>query len=159
MTAIGQKRTSKTMTELPDELHTRIKVLCAEGDAFAKNTAYEEAIAVYNRAWGLVPKPATDWEASTWIMTAIGDACFLGGYYQSGIEALEYAIHCPGGFGNPFVHLRIGQCALEKEIDDLATENLTRAYMLEGKDIFGADSPKYLDYLKTKIAPPVSGVW
>jgi tetratricopeptide (TPR) repeat protein len=160
MTHIGQKQTfTEHMTELPDELHERIKVLCAKGDALLKDAAYEDAIAIYNQAWALVPHPVIDWNASTWILAAIGDACFLGGFHQSGIEALEYALQCPDGFGNPFIHLRLGQCAYEKGSEELAAENLARAYMLEGKEIFAVDSPKYFDYLKTKIAPPASGVW
>ncbi len=147
------------MTELPDEHHERIKVLCAEGDALAKKAAYEEAISVYSQAWALVPNPATDWNASTWILAAIGDAGFLGGFHQSGLEALEYALNCPDGFGNPFIHLRLGQCALEKGREELAAENLARAYMLEGRDIFATESEKYFDYLKTKISPPASGIW
>ena len=146
------------MNELPDNIYEEIQRFSAEGDSFAENRAYEEAISKYNEAWGLVPEPKNKWRASTWLLTAIGDACFLSGYYQSGIEALNYALHCPEGV-NPFIHLRLGQCALEKGNIEEAAEHLTRAYMLEGKEIFSQEDNKYFDFLKTKIQPPASGEW
>ena len=147
------------MNELPSALHADIKLICADGDALAERRLYEEAITTYNKAWKLVPAPQTDWETSTWVLAAIGDACFLGGFFTSGSEALEYAMRCPDGFGNPFLHLRLGQCALERGKDEVAAEHLARAYMLEGKEIFALDDPKYFEFLKTKLAPPATGVW
>ena len=98
------------MTELPADLHEQIKRLCADGDGLANHGLHQQAIAPYNEAWKLVPEPKTEWEASTWVLAAIGDAAFMGGFYSSGVDALEYALHCPGGAMNPFVQLRLGQC-------------------------------------------------
>ncbi|MBK8016122.1 MAG: tetratricopeptide repeat protein [Betaproteobacteria bacterium] len=147
------------MHELPMALHQKIRELSAEGDALAAKKQFEQAIEIYNIAWGLVPEPKNDWEASTWLLTAIGDACFFGGFFTSGSEAFSYALHCPGGFGNPFVHLRLGQCEFECENLDMSAEHLTRAYSLEGKAILEAENPKYFEFLKTRIKPPVSGKW
>lgn len=145
--------------ELSENLHKHIQRLSAEGDALAETLAYESAIAKYNEAWKLVPDPKTDWEASTWLLAAIGDACFLSGYFTSGIEALEYSLHCPGGAGNPFLHLRLGQCLFEKDQLAASADHLCRAYAIEGKVIFESDAPKYFEFLKTKIEKPVSGEW
>lgn len=145
--------------ELPESLHKKIQRLSAEGDALAESSAYEAAISKYNEAWELVPEPKSDWEASTWLLAAIGDACFLSGYFKSGIEALEYSLHCPGGLGNPFIHLRLGQCLLEKDDTKSSADHLCRAYMHEGKEIFSAENPKYFEFLKTQIQKPASGEW
>jgi tetratricopeptide (TPR) repeat protein len=147
------------MADLPESVHSKIQALCADGDRLAASGKYEDAVSVYNQAWELVPEPRTDWNASTWILAAIGDACFLGGFHTSGVEALQYAMHCPDGIGNPFLHLRLGQCYFEKGQLDSAADELARAYMAEGKDIFAQDDRKYFDFLTTRIQPPVSGVW
>lgn len=147
------------METLPQATHDAITRLSAEGDSLAKNMQFKEAVSRYNEAWKLVPEPKSQWEASTWLLAAIADACFLGGFYKSAVDALSYAIHCPGGFGNPFIHLRLGQCKFESGNFDEATEQLTRAYALEGAAIFDQDDPKYFDFLKSKISPPASGVW
>jgi tetratricopeptide (TPR) repeat protein len=147
------------MNELPTQIHNEIKKLSALGDSLAQRKAYREAISEYNKAWEIVPEPKNNWEASTWLLAAIGDACFLSSFFKSGSEAFGYAITCPGGLGNPFLHLRLGQCHFELGNLDAAADELCRAYMGAGSDIFLEDNAKYFAFLKTRIEPPASGVW
>jgi tetratricopeptide (TPR) repeat protein len=147
------------MAELDAAIHEKLQALCAKGDRLASDAKYDEAIALYNQAWKLIPEPRTDWNASTWVLSAIGDASFLGGYYTSAIEALEYAMRCPDAVGNPFLHLRLGQCYFEKGTLGPAADQLARAYMAEGRRIFESDDAKYFEFLKTRIKPPASGIW
>lgn len=63
------------------------------------------------------------------------------------------------GDWNPFLHLRLGQAQLELKNEVRAAEELCRAYMGAGKEIFAKEDPKYFDFLKTKISPPSSGLW
>lgn len=145
--------------ELPAEVHEKISALSVSGDALAEANDWTGAISKYNDAWEIIPEPKNDWEASTWVLAAIADACFFAGYFESALDALRYALQCPGGVANPFLHLRLGQCAYEKGAMDEAAEHLARAYMLEGAEIFQTDSSKYFDFLKTKLSPPASGQW
>lgn len=145
--------------ELPDDAHKKIVELSASGDTLAAVGDWSGAISKYNEAWNIVPEPKSEWEASTWLLAAIGDACFLSEYYQSGLDALRYAMICPGGAGNPFLHLRLGQCAFEKNALDEAAEHLARAYMLEGREFVESEDIKYFEFLKTRVAPPASGHW
>ena len=147
------------MNELPPAIAIQIQKLAAEGDDLAARSENEAAIEKYNVAWQLVPDPKNEWEASTWLLAAIGDSCFLSKFFTSGAEALRYATVCPGGFGNPFIHMRLGQCELELANHGAATEHLLRAYALEGKDIFSNEQPKYFAFLRSQAEPPVSGVW
>jgi len=147
------------MHELPPELMSRLTSISEEADALARKGSYSEALAKFNEAWSSIPEPKNEWEASTWLLAAIGDVCFLGGFFISGSEALRYATYCPGGLGNPFIHMRLGQCELERGEMGEAAEHLCRAYALEGKDIFKAELPKYFEFLQSKIEPPASGVW
>ena len=136
--------------ELSSELHSEITRLCKAGDDLAEAGKFEEAIAEYNNAWKLVPDPKNMWEASTWILTAIADACYLGGYKKSARQALEYAMTCPGAVGNPFLHLRFGQVLFDAGELDAAADELIRAYMGAGEEIFRKDDPKYITFLKTR---------
>lgn len=144
------------MAELSDELHGRIQALCQKGDTYAKKGQYPAALKQYWAAWDLLPEPQTDWEAATWILAAIGDANFLAGDYVAGRDNLSMAMHCPDAIGNPFLHLRLGQCQYELGNLDRAADELARAYMGAGADIFeGAD--KYFAFLKTCLQPPPGG--
>jgi tetratricopeptide (TPR) repeat protein len=141
-----------TERELAPDLHERIKALAAEGNRLVAEARYQDAIMTYNRAWVLVPDPKNDWEASTWLLAAIGDAAFLGGWFGTARKALDEAMTCPGAVGNPFLHLRRGEVALEQGDEDVATDELMRAYMAEGRDIFATEDAKYLAFLSTRVA-------
>lgn len=146
-----------TMTELPSNIQERIQKLSADGDALAEVGRHPDALKKYWAAWDLLPEPQTDWEAATWLLAAIGDANFLIGDYNACRENLSYAMHCPGAIGNPFLHLRLGQCQLELGNEDRAADELARAYMAEGHEIFEDQDPKYLAFLRTKLDPPSGG--
>ncbi len=136
--------------ELDDATYDEITRLCEAGNKFARRNNHKSALLEYRKAWQLVPEPKTEWEASTWILISIGDSCFLLGDRESAREAFEYAMHCPGAIGNPFLHLRLGQILFDAGENDAAADELMRAYMSEGKEIFEPEDPKYLAFLGTR---------
>lgn len=137
-------------SELEPPLYDAIAECCARGDKLVDAGEFDEAITEYEKAWKLVPEPKNEWSASTWILTAIADASFLGGYKITAREALEYALTCPDALGNPFIHLRYGQVLLDAGEADAAAEELTRAYMGAGEEIFASEDPRYLSFLKSR---------
>lgn len=139
------------MKELDHKTHSAIAQLSQKGDSYAENGDYPRALAAYWQAFDLIPEPKTDWEATTWVLAAIGDANFLGNDFQAGLDNLSNAMHCPGAIGNPFLHLRLGQCQFELGNLDRAADELTRAYAVAGEEIFEEDDPKYFAFLKTRI--------
>jgi tetratricopeptide (TPR) repeat protein len=135
---------------LETHLHSQIKDLCARGDALVEQRKFEDAFASYRDALDLVPEPAEEWEATTWILTAIGDLYFLARKFEKALRAFEDAVRCPGGLGNPFIHLRLGQCAYEAGDYDRSASELTRAHVGAGLEIFEDQDPKYLQFLRTR---------
>ncbi|MFT5822645.1 MAG: tetratricopeptide (TPR) repeat protein [Crocinitomix sp.] len=140
------------MAELSDKVHSEIKKLCSAGDNLADKGNFSGALSKYWKAFDLIPDPKTDWDAATWILVAIGDSNFLGQDYEAGRDNLANAMHCPGAIGNPFIHMRLGQCQFELNNLDKAADELTRAYAIKGDEIFSDEDPKYLDFLKTRIS-------
>ncbi len=137
--------------ELDQKTHESVQALCKEGDALASQKLYEEARAKYIQALKLLPDHPADWVASTWIFVAIGDTHFYTGNYERMMKSFVNAVQCPEGLGNPFIHLRLGQAYFELGNLDKAADELTRAYMGAGMEIFMEDDPKYLEFLETKI--------
>ncbi len=148
---------STESTELPAAIHAQVKRLSAQGDDLAKRRKYREAIATYWKAWDLLPEPKEKWNAALWLLAAIGDANFLGKDYVACRDNLGSAMHLPGAIGNPFLHLRLGQCQYELGNMERAADELARAYLPEGKAIFGTDDPKYMTFIKSKLKPPPDG--
>ena len=144
------------MPELPDKVYERIQVLSNKGDTLAEECNYPAALEQYWAAWDLLPEPKTNWQAATWLLGAIGDANFLGGDYTAGRDNLSLAMRCPDAIGNPFLHLRLGQCQFELGNLDRAADELSRAYMSAGDSIF-EDEEKYFTFLKTRLEPPPGG--
>ncbi|MEN2470338.1 hypothetical protein [Burkholderia sp. GS2Y] len=138
------------MAELDNLLHERIAALSEAGNALAEDENYEGALAKYWEAFDLLPEPRTDWEAGTWLLAAIGDANFHRGDYAAGRDNLGHAMHFPDAIGNPFLHLRLGQCQLELGNLDRAADELMRAYMGGGPELFEDEHGKYLRFLATR---------
>ncbi len=145
------------MAELDDGTHEQIKALCAQGDQHAEAGDYTLALKHYRQAWGLLPKPKARWTAATWILGAVGDVSFLSGDFKAGRDALSNAMHCPDAIGNPFLHLRLGQCQFELGNFAKAADELTRAMMSEGEEYLQDEDPKYWEFLKTKLKAPPGG--
>lgn len=137
--------------ELDDHTYSRIQLLSAEGDDLSEVGKYDGALEKYNSAWELMPEPRKEWEASTWVLTAIADVAFKAGYFTSAREALDYAMLCPDAIGNPFIHLRRGQVLFEQGEREAAVQELLRAYMGGGDEIFSEDDPKYSLFLRSRV--------
>ena len=128
-----------------------INNLCAVGDELANKRRYMEAKSKYLEALKLIPEPTFGWDTSTWIYSAIGDVNFHAGEYEKCMRSFINAVQCPNGLGNPFIHLRLGQAFFELGDLKKSADELARAYMGGGKDIFLEDDPKYLVFLESKI--------
>jgi tetratricopeptide (TPR) repeat protein len=136
---------------LPDSLHEEIVTLSKEGDGLAEDHRFDEALAKYHAAFRLLPEPREAWTAATWLLAAIGDAHYLSGHTEEAAAAFSHAMHCPEAIGNPFLHLRLGECRLTLGDEAKAADELTRAYAMGGVEIFENEDPRFLEFLDTKI--------
>ncbi|MFI9323777.1 tetratricopeptide repeat protein [Kitasatospora aureofaciens] len=139
-----------TAMQLPDEVHAEITDLCQEGDALAGMGELDEAKLRYIEALRLLPGDPRGWAASTWIYVAIGDVHFRCGVHDKAYKCFHNAVQCPDGLGNPYIHLRLGQTTFELGDHDRAADELIRAYMGGGPEIFEEDDPKYLEFLRAR---------
>jgi tetratricopeptide (TPR) repeat protein len=102
----------------------RVRLLCRTGYAHYDAGDPARALRHFYRAWLLLPRPQHECRESGWILTAIGDAYHRLGDHRSSAEALRSALHCPGIRGNPFVHLRLGECCSALGLEAEAAEHL-----------------------------------
>ncbi len=138
--------------QLSDEVHSEIVSLCKQGDDLANSGDLISAKKKYISALELLPENHLEWDAATWIYVAIGDLHFRMQDYEKAFRCFFNAVQCPVGLGNPYIHLRLGQLYFEQNNMEKAADELTRAYMGSGLDIFMEDDPKYLEFLETKIS-------
>lgn len=136
---------------LNDETASRITALCAEGDELSGQGEYHLALEKYEAALRLIPEPHTRWEASTWVLAAIGDTYYLTHEFAKARAVLQAAMHCPGAIGNPFLHLRLGEAQYELGDMARAADELARAYMGAGQELFEREDPKYYALVRTSL--------
>jgi tetratricopeptide (TPR) repeat protein len=141
------------MTEISDQVHQRITDLCEEGDAAAGEGDLERALKQFKAALALIPQPTHLHPQNTWVRAAIGDMYFQLERFEDCREHFREAVRSPDGLGNPFIHLRLGQSALELGDEARAADELARAYMGAGEEIFDNDDRKYLEFIQARLRP------
>ncbi len=137
--------------QLSEAIYSDIQALCRQGDELAAAGDLEAAKSPYLAALRLLPEPIQQWEAATWIYVALGDVHYRMNRFEKAFKCFFNAVQCPKGLGNPYIHLRLGQSYYEQGNVDKSADELTRAYMGGGIDIFMEDDPKYLAFLETRI--------
>jgi tetratricopeptide (TPR) repeat protein len=62
--------------ELDPALYEKIKEHSDEGERLFYDGRFPEALEEYSKALDLIPEPKQRWEASVWVLAAIGDCYF-----------------------------------------------------------------------------------
>lgn len=141
--------------ELPPEVFEEINDLRQQGDTCLESKDFAGAYAKYHEAWSKLPEPANAWRAGVWLIAAMGDAMFYSGQYSQARELFQQAADYYSAEENPFVRLRLGQTSLELGDEERAKDELLKAFSMVGKMIFSEDDPKYYEFLKSRVSPPV----
>lgn len=149
VTVIDKLKMNNTISE---QLEAELDKLAEEGNSYYDNDK-QKALEIWNNALELIPEPKNRFSQTVWFLAQIGDIYFSKKNYEESFKYFEDAKNnlSGEGYSNPFVMLRLGQCAYEIGNNDTAIEYLLRAYMLEGKDIFEEDDDKYFEFLRTNV--------
>ncbi|NHZ98677.1 tetratricopeptide repeat protein [Massilia sp. CCM 8734] len=145
--------------ELDDKIAAEIREICDEADVLIEIGEFDHAFRNFSEALSLIPEPREEYRETAGILAGLGDVYFRAKSFAQGKEVLSDAMHCTGAIGSPFLHLRLGQCQLELGNGYRAADELVRAYMGAGKEIFEREDPKYFLFLQSQIDPPANGQW
>jgi hypothetical protein len=115
---------------------------------------FRGAFDLFIEAYNLLPESGEKWNAAGWILVALGENAIRAGSFETAEGPFVDAMWCPGTIGNPWVHLRCGQMRFELGQMDRAADELTRAYMGGGREIFEGLDPKYFALLEEVLEPP-----
>lgn len=146
-----------------------VRALRGAGDAAMAAGRHAEADEAYAQAWTMLvetPRGIHDYgpEAAFWLLVSRMDALYRRGELA---QAYEAATRIHGAFpglavGNPFFHLRVGQLLFALDGDAIhasdgrgtCADNLARALLCGGIDLFEGEDPKYLGFILPKLKPP-----
>jgi tetratricopeptide (TPR) repeat protein len=144
----------ESVAVLPAECFAEVEGLCAEGKVKLEAGDLQGAFDCFADALERVPEPVHQWNAGAWILVAMGECGFRAGNYAAALDSLTDAMHAPGTIGNPWVHLRLGQCLLNLGEEERAADELARAYRGGGRGIFEGQDPRCFAMVEKVLRPP-----
>lgn len=137
--------------ELSKEVFDEITKLSNEGNELldVQHDTYS-AYNVFESALELLPEPANEWEAFSWLQASLGECKFIEKAYNEAYEHFRQAYNALVPNANAYILLRIGECAFELQLEH-AQEFLLQAYMVAGKDIFKSEDKQYYKAIESII--------
>ena len=130
--------------DLEPNAYDRIKEYSDKGETLFYEGRFSEALREYNKAFDVIPEPKQRWEASVWLIAAMGDCYFWLKEFDVALEYFRKLMAEYEEYGNPFTRLRYGECLYETGNEQLAKEHLLAAYSMEGRELFEECDVKYL---------------
>jgi tetratricopeptide (TPR) repeat protein len=130
--------------DLEPNAYDRIKEYSDKGETLFYEGRFSEALREYNKAFDVIPEPKQRWEASVWLIVAMGDCYFWLKEFDVALEYFRKLMAEYEEYGNPFTRLRYGECLYETGNEELAKEHLLAAYSMEGRELFEECDAKYL---------------
>jgi tetratricopeptide (TPR) repeat protein len=137
--------------ELDLKLYEKIKEYSAAGEELFYDGRFSEALVEYNTAFDLIPEPKNRWEASVWLIAAMGDCHFWLKDFGTSLEYFRKLMVEYEEYANPFTRLRYGECLYETGNEQLAKEHLLAAYSMEGEELFEDCDKKYLSIISSLL--------
>ncbi|MBB6521981.1 tetratricopeptide repeat protein [Pseudoteredinibacter isoporae] len=131
---------------LDSNIAHQIEELCDRGYQLYDEQSYEAALRVFYQAWLKLPKPQAQYQQAAWVLTAIGDSYYKLSNYSQSIEALNSALHCPGG-QLAFIHTRLAQAYYESGDKNSSAEHFQKAEEMDPKQTQKL-APKYRLFIK-----------
>jgi tetratricopeptide (TPR) repeat protein len=146
----GREEINSAKHSVSDDMLIQIDKICEEGSELFDEDEYMKAIKVWEQAFRLIPEPKNNFKQSLWLHSSIGDAFFLlNDFQQSAVHFFAAkSNNAENGYANPFIMLRLGQSYFELNDMVKAKEYLLKAYSLGGKELFGNEDKKYLEFVR-----------
>lgn len=157
-----------------DDVYTDFRHAAKDGDNAMTEQRWDDAFSCYLSAWEILCEDQPEHEAheAFWLVLNWANCSFMSGDYPDCLDRLHEALGIFRDFGlvvgNPVFHLRVGQCLFELAENDeqrsdangQVIDNLSRALICGGIEIFEQEDRKYLEPVLAVLEPPEGfGSW
>lgn len=148
---------SRLPSKLPESVQKQVAIILTDSTSLIAKKDYRKAVESAVKAIEAIPESQEKHKEMVEILATIGEANFRAKAFEQARRALSDAMHFPGAIGDPWLHLRLGQAQLELGNHERAKDELARAAMGGGKEIFASEDPKYWKYITRFLKPPPGG--
>lgn len=125
--------------QLTDSIYDELHGLAEQGNIAIDEGRFNEAIALWEQALTLLPKPVNQWQAAFWLYASMAEGYYQLDQFDESITHLVLAQACPESKENPYTYYLLGKCYWRLSHEQ-AAEYLLKAYDLDGEGIFSADT-------------------
>ncbi len=133
-------------------------------DEHMRAKRHEDALTAYQAAWSQLQDELTEAQR-VWLLLSIANAALRFGDFEEAFSALsvlpEHYAESGMVVGNPLFHLLVGLSYHGlNENSDGETDNLARALICGGPEIFSGEDPSHLKRMMKILRPPAElGTW
>lgn len=150
----------KYKKKLPEDLKEKVNKLFDEAGRFQMGHKNLKAADSFIKAYELLPDPKDQWSYALSLLRNIAENYYLKAffdcktkeeskkYYQLALKYFAEYMKDDRNIGFASNHSKIGQIWYELGDFENAEEELVRAYMGEGKELFDELDPKYYELIK-----------
>lgn len=128
-----------------------VKRQVVEAERYEREGNLEKAVRLYISAFFQIPEPVTEADRMAEVCAKIGELSFQQRDARHALEYFTWAVQSKGGLGEPHIHLRLGQLRYERGEVQRARDELMRAYMGAGPEIFAAEDPRYYEAIRDVV--------
>lgn len=140
-----------TVTPLPKAIHDEVMEL---GKPFkiAKNAGDLAGAEPYLlQMWQMFPEPKFNWDWSQSYLTSIAGFYFEWKRFAEAEHWAREVFKCEPLPNDPGPYILLGKIYLEWGKQDLAAENLVKAFDMGGRRGFAGEDPKYLKFAQAQM--------
>lgn len=139
----------KKLSLIQPELEKIVVDMTEDANALVVEGAYDEALAIYDNAWELLPHPKTEWEMlSNWIAISFFDAHLKAGQLQEAKKWAEIELETRASDDDYGPLMDLGIVNFELKDFAAALQWFKQAFASGGLRAFKEYPKKYLDFLQ-----------
>lgn len=94
-----------------------------------------------------------------YLIIRIGEIYFQGNAFENAKYNYNFAIKFKDTIGNPFIHLRLGQLQYYHKNEERMYDELSRALIMGGENIFKNEDSKFITITKSVLKEPEDSSW
>jgi hypothetical protein len=128
-------------------------------DSSIRNGKFKDAYDILFKTYNSLPKNEMDGQIGRYLLIRIAHIYIYSKMWDEAMGMMVDIMHYPNSVGNPLLHLRVGQIALELKNRDIYQDNLSRALIMGGLDVFSDEDIKLKEIPLKLLKPPSESGW
>ena len=138
------------MEELDTEVYEKILKLSEEGNTLHEVANFNESIAKYKEAMGLLPNQKYEWDSFSWLANNIGLSYLELSEWDKAYQYFRASLLTPQGMEEALTWFCAGEALYKQELFFECKDYFIRAYLMNNEILDGTNK-KYLDFIEKEL--------